>query len=276
MIKNRRVLITGIAGTIGSELCRQLYKSNKIFGIDINESGLHDLVTELSIAGRVGDIRSPETVHDVFSDFKPEIVFHAAALKHVDFCEKYPEECTKTNVLGTENLVAESGKWECVEKFVFISTDKATSPVSYMGATKKCGEILVRNKGYQVVRFGNVIGSRGSLFTIWDKQMEKGEPVTVTDTRMERYFMSIKDACELVIEAAQTNFNMMVLNMGTPVNIYALAKIYVSVRGKPDYPIKVIGIRPGEILKEKLMSEEEFKTASIYKNNIWVLNGQRT
>ena len=273
MIKNKRILLTGVAGSIGSELARQLYKDNKIFGLDINESGLHDLMGELDISGRVGDIRDPETIHDVYSDFKPQIVFHTAALKHVDFCEKYPEECTKTYILGTSNLITESGKWECVEKFVFISTDKATVPTSYMGVTKKCGEILVKNRGFQVVRFGNVIGSRGSLFPIWNEQMEKGKPITVTDIKMERYFMSIKDACELVIEASETNNHLMILNMGDPVNIYALAKIYTFIKGKPDYPIELIGIRPGEVIKEKLMSEEEEKLAINYKNKFWTING---
>lgn len=271
ILRSKRILITGVAGSIGSELCRQLYKTNKIFGIDLNESGLHDLMGELEINGRVGDIRDKETIHDVFSDWKPQIVFHAAALKHVDFCEKYPEECTKTNVNGTENLLTESRKWECVEKFVFISTDKVNGN-SVMGATKKLGEIMTKNLGYTVVRFGNVIGSRGSLFTIWDRQIEKGDPITVTDTKMERYFMSLSDACELVIKAAETSYGLIALDMGKLVNIYALAKIYVSTKKMPNYPIKITGIRAGEVLEERLMSEEEEKRA-IKKDKFFLING---
>lgn len=270
-ISNKRILITGGAGSIGSELVRQLYKSNKIFILDINETALHDLMFELGVYGRVGDIRDKETVHDVFSDFKPQIIFHAAALKHVDLCEKYPEECTKTNVNGTENVVSEAKKWECTEKLVFISSDKAAVPNCYMGATKKCGEILVKNSGYTVVRFGNVLGSRGSVIPIWQKQIDSGKKITVTDERMKRYKMTIEEACQLVIKAAEEGKKgeIYVLDMGEQISILDLAKkIVKESRG---VGIEMIGIRPGEVLEERLMSEEEEKRA-IKKDNFYIIS----
>lgn len=270
-MKGKRILITGVAGSIGSELARQLYKDNHIFGLDINETGLHDLMVEFGISGRVGDIRDPEVIHDVFSDFKPQIIFHAAALKHVDMCEIYPSECTKTNVLGTANLVTEAKKWECVEKFVFISTDKAVSPNSYMGATKRCGEILVKNQGYNVVRFGNVLGSRGSVIPIWQKQLDAGEPLTVTDAGMKRYKMTIEEAVTLVIEAARVDEGgtITILDMGEQVNILELAKDILKKSGKENQ-IEIIGIRPGEVLEERLMTEEEEKRAN-KQGKVWII-----
>ena len=268
-MKNKRILITGGAGSIGSELVRQLCESNKIFVLDTNESALHDLMVELGIWGRVGDIRDKEVIHDIFSDFKPQIIFHAAALKHVDLCEKYPEECTKTNVNGTENIVAEAKKWECVEKFIFISTDKAVNPNCYMGATKKCGEILVKNSNFTVVRFGNVLGSRGSVIPIWQRQLDAGKKLTVTDERMKRFKMTIEEAVGLVIKASEMEGGKIyALDMGEQVSILDLAKEIVSKsRGAG---IEIIGVRPGEVLEERLMSEEEEKRA-IKKGNLYIL-----
>jgi len=268
-MKNKRILITGGAGSIGSELVRQLYKDNKIFILDTNETDLHNVLVETGINGRVGDIRQKETVHDVFSDFKPQAVFHAAALKHVDMCERYPEECTSTNVRGTENVLREARKWECVEKFVFISTDKAAVPNCYMGATKKCGELLVKGAGFTVVRFGNVLGSRGSVIPIWQKQIDGGKKITVTDERMKRYKMTIEDACSLVITAAdaKSGGQIWILDMGEQVNILDLAKKIIK---GTDTEIEIIGIRPGEVLEEKLMSDEEAKYA-IKQDNYWII-----
>ena len=273
-MKNKRILITGVAGSIGSELCRQLYKHNKIFGLDINESGLHDLIADLKIFGRVGDIRDKSIIHDVFSDFKPQIIFHAAALKHVDMCEKYPSECTKTNVNGTENVVDEARNWECVEKLIFISTDKAAVPNCYMGATKKCGEILVKNRGFTVVRFGNVLGSRGSVIPIWQRQIDEGKNLTVTDSRMKRFKMTIEEACELVIKAANEGVGgeIFILDMGEQVNILELAKKIIQ-ESRKEVDIEMIGIRPGEVLEERLMSEEEEKRA-IKRDKFFIINGQ--
>lgn len=269
MIKNKRVLITGMAGSIGSELLRQLAPYNKVFGIDQNETALVDLVEEhcfdkCEVYGRVGDVRDKSILEDVFSDFKPQIVFHAAALKHVPVNETYPDEAIKTNVLGTLNLIQVAKKWECLEKFVFISTDKAVSSNSIMGATKRLGEILVKNQGnrFVVIRFANVLGSRGSVIPIWQKQINENKPITVTHKDMKRYFMSIEEAIELVIKAAETGNGgeIIILDMDKQVNILELAKDILNKSGK-DLPINIIGIRPGETMEEKLMFDEEEKIA---------------
>lgn len=264
MIKNKRILVTGGAGSIGSELVRQLAQHNKIFILDQNESNTFDLREELVQDGhwvhsRNGDIRDKEVVRDVFEDFKPQYVFHAAALKHVTPSLEYPEEAIKTNALGTWNIIAESKRWECLEKFVYISTDKVVNAHSIMGATKLLGEIMVRNqgKGFIAVRFGNVMGSRGSLLPLWQNQMNKGKDLTVTDKRMTRFMMTIPDAVNLVIEAANLGRGgeCYILNMGEQVNILDLAEKILNKKGK----IKMIGIRPGETLDEKLMTMEEEK-----------------
>lgn len=264
MIKNKRILITGGAGSIGSELVRQLAPDNKIFILDQNETGAFDLREELNQDGywvhsRTGDIRDKDVVSDVFEDFKPQYVFHAAALKHVTPNQEYPEEAIKTNALGTWNIIAESKRWECLEKFVYISTDKVVNAHSIMGATKLLGEIMVRNqgKGFIAVRFGNVMGSRGSVIPLWQKQIEKGKPLTVTDKRMTRYMMSIPEAVNLVIKACiqGKGGECYILNMGEQVNILDLAEKILNKKGK----VKMIGIRPGETLDEKLMTLEEEK-----------------
>lgn len=264
MIKNKRILITGGAGSIGSELVRQLAPGNKIFILDQNETGAFDLREELKQDGhwvhsRTGDVRDKEVVRDVFEDFKPQIVFHAAALKHVTPNQEYPEEAIKTNALGTWNIIAESKRWECLEKFIYISSDKVVNARSIMGATKLLGEIMVRNqgKGFIAVRFGNVLGSRGSIIPLWQNQMNRGKPLTVTDKRMTRYMMTIPEAVNLVIEASNLGKGgeCFILNMGEQVNILDLAEKILNKKGK----IKMIGIRPGETLDEKLMTLEEEK-----------------
>lgn len=263
-MKGKRILITGGAGSIGSELVRQLYKRNKIYILDINESGIFDLTDELdskNVTGRVGDIRDYATVKDVFDDFKPQIVFNAAAYKHVPLMEYTPLEAIQTNVIGHHNLVHTARTWECVEKFIFVSTDKVVSSRSIMGATKRLSEVVTLNqgKGYIVVRFGNVLDSRGSLLSIWRRQHRAGQPLTITDARMERYFMSIPDAARLVIEAARmgNGGEIFIMDMGEKKNILKLKKeLY------PKYPHKIIDIRPGETLTEDLMFEEEKRRAS--------------
>ena len=278
MIRNKRILITGGAGSIGNELVRQLAPNNKIFILDFDETSTFDLTEELKQKGfwvncRVGDIRNKETVTDVFSDFKPQIIFHAAAYKHVTPMEMYPEEAVETNILGTLNILKAAKKWECTEKFIFISTDKAINSNSIMGATKRVGEIMVKNqgKGYVVVRFGNVLGSRGSVIPIWQRQIDKKEPLTITDEKMERYLMTIEDACSLVIEAAEQGRGgeIFILDMGSPVNVLGLAKRIIKESGKK-IGIKMIGIRPGETLTEKLMTEEEEKVA-VKKGKFWIV-----
>lgn len=278
MIKNKNILITGGAGSIGSELVRQMCVHNRVFIIDINETGMFDLVSEEKakgnwVNGRVGNVRDKETLEDVFSDFRPDIVFHAAAYKHVTPMEQYPEEAVYTNVIGTINLIQYAKKYE-VKKFIFISTDKAVQGSSVMGATKRVSEIITKNQGpgYIAVRFGNVLGSRGSVIPIWQKQIERGKPITITDPRMERYMMTIEEACHLVIKAAEMGKGgeIICLEMGVKHNILKTAKEILGKIGLPDYPIKIIGSRPGEELTEKLMSEEEERKA-IKKNNFYII-----
>lgn len=266
-----RVLITGAAGSIGSELCRQLYKTHTIYGLDQNESELYLLSQELGIAIRVGDIRDQETVRNVFDDFKPEIVYHAAAYKHVSPMEVTPLEAIKTNILGLHNVLEYSKIYE-TKKFVFISTDKAINSNSIMGATKRVGEIMVKNSGvgYVVVRFGNVLGSRGSLIPIWQKQIDSKKPITVTDERMTRYMMTIEEAVSLVIKAGQIGKGgeIILFEMGKPINILDMAKRLVKELGRGE--IKIVGIRPGETLDEKLMTVEEEATA-VKKGQFWII-----
>jgi len=267
MIKNKRIVIFGGAGSIGSGLVRQLSDLNKIYVVDINESALFDLVDELKgkdVWGRVGDIRDKKTVKDVFQDFKPQIVFNCAAYKHVPLMEYTPEEAINTNVNGHLNLVHTAKTWECVEKFVYISTDKAVSGHSIMGATKLLGERLTLNqgKGFIVVRFGNVLGSRGSLLNIWQRQIDQGKKLSVTHEDMERYMMTIPEACELVIEATEKGQGgeIFILDMGERVNIKNLALQILGKAGKAK-EVEIIGLREGETLTESLMTEEESKRA---------------
>ena len=266
-IKNKRILVTGGGGSIGSELVRQLAIQNKVFILDNNETATFDLTEELKQEGywvncRVGDIRDMRTVEDVFSDFKPQFIFHVAAYKHVTPMEAYPIEAIQTNIIGTWNVISTAKKWSSTEKFVYISTDKVINSHSIMGATKRVGEIMARNQGYTVVRFGNVMGSRGSVIPLWQNQIDRGKPITITDKRMERYFMTIPQACELVIEASKLSVGgeTMILDMGEPINILDLAKGIIE-RSDKDIEIREIGIRPGESLKEELMTEEEKKIA---------------
>ena len=261
-ITNKRILVTGGAGSIGSELVRQLAPGNKVFILDLNETGAFDLREELAHEGwwvhsRTGDVRNRETIEDIFSDFKPEIVFHAAALKHVTPNEEYPREAVETNILGTLNIIEYAKKYQ-VGKFVFISTDKAVQSSSIMGASKRVSEIIVRNQGlgFVVVRFGNVLGSRGSVIPLWQKQIDEGKAVTVTDEKMTRYMMTIDEAVKLVIKAAEMGEGgeIFCLDMGKKVNVLELAK--EIIKGTKS-EIKIIGLRPGEQLTEKLMFEEE-------------------
>jgi FlaA1/EpsC-like NDP-sugar epimerase len=280
MIKNKRILVTGGSGSIGSELVRQLAPNNKIFILDINETATFDLRTELKQKGywvhsRNGDVKDASTVADVFEDFKPQIVFHAAALKHVTPCEEYPLEAIQTNILGTYNVMSEAKNWECLEKFVFISTDKVVNANCIMGITKLCAEGLIKRAGkeFVAVRFGNVMGSRGSVIPIWQKQFDNGEPITVTDEKMERYMMTIPDACELVIKAAEMGKDgeVFILQMGQKVNVLELATEIVKKSGSKN-EIKVIGKRPGETLDEKLMTHEELSRARLTEDNrFWII-----
>lgn len=269
MIQDKNILVTGGAGSIGSELVRQLAKYNRVFILDFNETSLFDLITEEQqkghkVYGRVGNVRDEKTLDDVFSDFRPDIVFHAAAYKHVTPMEMYPREAVDTNIIGTLNVIEHAKKYE-VKKFVFISTDKAVQSSSIMGASKRVSEIITRNQGqgFVVVRFGNVLGSRGSVVPIWQRQIDQGKKITITDPDMERYMMTIEQACELVIEAAQVGEGgeIMILDMGKKIKILDLAKKILAEAKQDPEAIDIIGLRPGEELSEKLMFEEEEKIA---------------
>jgi FlaA1/EpsC-like NDP-sugar epimerase len=269
-MKNKRILITGIAGSIGSELARQLCKRNKVYGCDINETGIMDLRNEIPISARVGDIRNPVTVNDIFSDFKPQIVFHAAAYKHVSPMEEIPRESIDANVIGTHNVLHYSGIYP-VKKFIYISSDKAVNATSVMGITKRLGEVMTcnRGKGYVAVRFGNVLGSSGSVIPIWERQLNKGTPLSVTSAEAERYFMTIEDAVELVIKAGNDGKGgeIYILDMGKPVQILELAKrIAKELKGDTE----ITGLRHGEVLTEKLMTEEEEKRAR-KEGKFWII-----
>ena len=264
-MKNKRILVTGGAGSIGQGLCRQLAPDNKIFIYDIDETRTFLLREELRDKGywvhsRNGDIRNRESVFDVYSDYRPEITFHCAALKHVTTCEEYPEEAFATNIQGTFNVFYEAKRQDCFEKFIYVSTDKVVNATSIMGISKKAGESYIRNrgKGCVAVRFGNVLGSRGSVLEIWARQYKNGEPLTITHPEMERYTMTIPEACGLLREAADgDNGELCIMDMGERKKILDLKEeLY------PGYPYVISGIRPGEEMVEQLMTKEEEKKAT--------------
>lgn len=261
-MENETILILGAAGSIGSELYRQLAPKNRVCAFDINESDLFDLHEEHAQKGYevhfcLGDVRDERVVELAFDAIKPTVVFHAAALKHVYPNELFPEEALKTNAQGTINVVRQAVK-HGVKNLVYISTDKVINSNSIMGVTKRLGELITKNAGYTAVRFGNVLGSRGSLIPIWDRQMQAGEPLTVTDERAERFFMTIQEACALVIKAAILNARgkVVVMEMGERKNILELAKEILGKSGLPEN-IKMIGLRQGETLSEEIMTDAE-------------------
>jgi FlaA1/EpsC-like NDP-sugar epimerase len=271
-LRGKRVLVTGAGGSIGSELCRQIYQFDpgELLMLDRDESALHAL--QLSIFGEarldlpqaiLADIRDDATVDQLFAERRPHVVFHAAALKHVNMLEQYPDEGWKTNVLGTRNVLA-AATAVGVTHFINISTDKAANPVNVLGRTKRTAEQLTatyaqRGTGrYLSVRFGNVLGSRGSVLETFAAQIAQGGPVTITDPEVTRYFMTIAEAVQLVIQAGAIGGNgeALVLDMGAPVRIGDVAAHLISLEGRP-IPIKVTGLRPGEKLHEDLFGAGE-------------------
>lgn len=274
LVRGRRVLVTGGGGSIGSELARQLstFDPASLTLVDHDETHLFDAVAPLppSVRQRLADIRDRGSVLAVFREESPEIVFHAAALKHVPILESHPVEAVHTNVVGTRN-VAEAAEEVGVERFVFISTDKAVRPSSVMGSTKLVGEHLAlgRSGGMTTcaVRFGNVLGSRGSVVPTFVRQIREGGPVTITDPRMTRYFMSIPEAVRLVLHAAALSRGgeIFMLDMGEPVRIIDLARRMILLSGQrpgTDVEIRVTEIRPGEKLAEELRAPDELQSAT--------------
>ena len=262
MLNGKRVVVTGAGGSIGSELARQInqYRPRELVLVDNCEFNLYLISEQIPTAKAVyADIRDQSSVTDFMESNHEQVVFHAAAMKHVPLVEANQGEAIKTNVVGTKNLV-EACKDHLVSTFVLISTDKAVNPTSFMGKTKRRAEVICREAGLSVVRFGNVLGSSGSVVPLFERQLIKGGPLTVTHEDMERYFMSIDEAVELVLQAATGEPATYILDMGQPVKIMDLARDMIRLSGKmPDEEIKieVTGLRPGERLTEELFYQTE-------------------
>ena len=271
-LTGRRVLVTGAGGSIGSELCRQIHRfgPSELMMLDRDESALHSV--QLSIHGRamldsdeviLADIRDAVTIHEIFQKRQPDVVFHAAALKHLPMLEQYPAEAVKTNVVGTLTVL-EAAKAAGVKRFVNISTDKAANPINVLGYSKRIAEGLTAGVAahadgtYMSVRFGNVLGSRGSVLTAFAAQIAAGGPVTVTHPEVTRYFMTIAEACQLVIQAAAIGRDgeALVLDMGQPVAIKDVAEQLIALDGGRIH-IEYTGLRDGEKMHEDLLGDDE-------------------
>lgn len=275
-LKGKRILITGAAGSIGSEIVRQVLKFGpaKVVMLDCAESPLYDLELEIGELRQsnitepvIADIRNRERMENVFRTFKPQIVFHAAAYKHVPMMENNPSEAILTNVLGTKNTAELADQFK-VEKFVMISTDKAVNPTSIMGATKRIAEIFIQslnkisNTAFITTRFGNVLGSNGSVIPRFKKLIEARQPITITHPEITRFFMTIPEACQLVLEAGAMGKGgeIFIFDMGKSVKITDLAKKMVQLSGLElgkDIQLVFTGLRPGEKLYEELLNNEE-------------------
>lgn len=275
-LENRVVLVTGGGGSIGSELCRQIarFKPRKLIMLDIYENGVYDIQVELNSKFpkldkevKIASIRERDRLEAIFKEYKPDVVFHAAAHKHVPLMEGNPKEAIKNNILGTLNLVECADKYG-VKKLVQISTDKAVNPTNIMGATKRVCEMIIQSINrvskteFVAVRFGNVLGSNGSVIPLFKKQIKEGGPVTVTHPEINRYFMTIPEAAQLVIQAGAMakGGEIFILDMGKPVKIADLAADLIRLSGfEPNKDIKIefTGLRPGEKLYEELLMDEE-------------------
>ncbi len=282
-IRGKRILVTGAGGSIGSELIRRLlgFEPGEIVALDIDETELHRMELEtgrrdgnVSFVPVVADVRDRAKIEMVFQTYSPDFVFHAAAYKHVPMMERYPEEAVSVNILGTR-IVAEVALASGVEKFVMVSTDKAVRPTSVMGATKRVAEKVVQalndsgSTRFFSVRFGNVVGSRGSVIPIFEEQIKNGGPVTVTHREMQRYFMSIPEACVLILQAAAMGVGgeVFLLDMGDPIRIVDMAREMIRLHGlEPDLDIPIVftGARPGEKLYEELLTAAEGAQATAH------------
>ncbi len=276
-IEGKVILVTGGGGSIGSELCRQIseYKPKKLIILDIYENNAYDIEIELKrkysqldLVALIASVRDRDKMFQVMAEYRPDIIFHAAAHKHVPLMETSPAEAVKNNVFGTLNLVQAADLYQ-VSRFILISTDKAVNPTNIMGATKRLCEMIVqtynnisKTTDYVAVRFGNVLGSNGSVIPLFKRQIQEGGPVTVTHRDITRYFMTIPEAVQLVLTAGSMakGGEIFVLDMGEPVRIYDLARNLIRLSGfEPDVDIKieVTGLRPGEKLYEELLMAEE-------------------
>lgn len=291
-IKGKTVLVTGAGGSIGSELCRQIVRFSpaRLLLLGHGENSIYlihkELTTnygdEVEIVPIIADIQDRERIFHIMKEYRPDRVYHAAAHKHVPLMEYNPTEAVKNNIYGTRN-VAEAAKAAGVAKFVMVSTDKAVNPPNVMGATKRVAEMIVTSLNeegetlFAAVRFGNVLGSRGSVVPLFKEQIANGGPITVTDFRMTRYFMTIPEASRLVIQAGALMHGgeIFVLDMGEPVKILDLAKKMITLSGHTEEEIQIVetGIRPGEKLYEELLSNEERVDEQIYEK-IFVGNVQ--
>ncbi|MGB0892585.1 MAG: polysaccharide biosynthesis protein, partial [Flavobacteriaceae bacterium] len=291
-VNDKVVLVSGAAGSIGSEISRQLslYKCKLIILIDQAESPLYDLQQELiqngvtNFVAIVSDVRDKQKISRIFSKYKPQKVFHAAAYKHVPLMEKSPYEAIRINILGTKNL-ADLSLENNIERFVMVSTDKAVNPTNVMGATKRIAELYIsciskksKKTKFTITRFGNVLGSNGSVIPLFKKQIENGGPLTVTHKDITRYFMTIPEACSLVLEAGTmgNGGEIYIFDMGKSVKIFEIAKrmIYLSGLKYPeDIDIKITGLRPGEKLYEELLANGE-NTTKTYHEKIMIAKTQ--
>ena len=284
-VAGETVMVTGAGGSIGSEICRQLmqFSPEKIILVGHGEYSIYTIDKELKqkygeddieIIPIIGDIQDEERMLEIVETYRPKTVYHAAAHKHVPLMEYNPHEAVKNNIIGTKNIAQAADKFG-VDTFVLISTDKAVNPTNVMGATKRIAEMIVQslnrksNTKFVAVRFGNVLGSRGSVIPLFKEQIANGGPVTVTDPRMTRYFMTIPEATRLVIQAGAlaNGGEVFVLDMGEPVKIVDLAKNLIRLSGytEDEIEIKFTGIRPGEKLYEELLSEDEILPGQVYE-----------
>lgn len=285
-LRGERVLVTGAGGSIGSELCRQMaeLEPELLLLLGRGENSIYEIDQELSFtygarlnkARVIADIRDRAKMEQVFKQYRPTVVFHAAAHKHVPLMEESPDEAVKNNIFGTKNVAELSEKYG-VKRFVLISTDKAVNPTNVMGATKRVAEMVVQSMArtsqttkFCAVRFGNVLGSRGSVIPLFQKQIERGGPVTITHPEMTRFFMTIPEAVSLLIQAGAMGEKgeVFILDMGEPVKIYDLATELIRLSGfQPEVDIRIVctGIRPGEKLYEEILTQEEGTTATKHK-----------
>lgn len=280
-IAGKTVLVTGAGGSIGSEICRQItaLQPKKLILLGRGENSIYQIEKEIlsktqdiKIVGLIGDIQNKSRLETIFSDYLPDIVYHAAASKHVPLMENSPTEAVLNNIIGTKNLADVSDKYR-VETFVMISSDKAVKPSSVMGASKRIAELLVQSMNkdsktcFSIVRFGNVLGSRGSVVPLFQEQIDNGGPITITHRDMTRFFMTIPEASKLVIQAGAyaTGGEIFILDMGQPVKIVDLALKMIALNGKSEEEIGIIevGIRPGEKIHEELMSQQEIMSDQI-------------